>query len=290
MSAAILTKACELGLIFAILSLGEYISFRVMDTPDLTVDGSYATGGCVCAMCTLSGHPLLGILAGFIAGCLCGCVTAFLQTKMRIQPLLAGILTMNALYSINIRIMSGAPNVSLFSSSLKPTWTLLSDTNTQLYVLAAIVLVIGLLMFWFFKTNLGLMLRAAGNNEEMIKASSINVDVMKFLGLGLSNGIVAVSGALLVQYQNFADVTSGTGMLVLGLAGIIVGETIFRRHTVGAGILASIFGAVIYRLLYTFALKLGFAATDMNMVSAVLVAVTISIPYLQSLRRKKHHA
>ncbi|WP_305154628.1 ABC transporter permease [uncultured Dubosiella sp.] len=288
MSIAILTKACELGLIFAVLSLGEYISFRIMDTPDLTVDGSYATGGCVCAMCTLAGHPILGLIAGFLAGWLCGCVTAFLQTKMRIQPLLAGILTMSGLYSINIRIMGGAPNVSLFSNTLKPVWTLLSNTKTQLVVLVAIVALIGLLLYWFFKTNLGLMLRATGDNEEMIRSSSINVDAMKFLGLGLSNGIVAVSGALLVQYQNFADVTSGTGMLVLGLAGIIVGEAVFRRHTIAAGLAASIFGAVAYRLLYTFALKLGFAATDMNLVSAVLVAITISIPYLRSKRRKRH--
>ncbi|EOS61997.1 hypothetical protein C815_00258 [Firmicutes bacterium M10-2] len=290
MSMAILIKACELGLIFAILSLGEYISFRIMDTPDLTVDGSYATGGCVCAMCTLAGHPILGIAAGFLAGCLCGCATAFLQTKMKIQPLLAGILTMSGLYSINIRIMDGAPNVSLFSNSLKPVWTLLSDSKTQLIVLIFFVAAIGALLYWFFKTNLGLMLRATGDNEEMIKASSINVDLMKFLGLGLSNGIVAVSGALLVQYQNFADVTSGTGMLVLGLAGIIVGEAVFRKHTVASGLLASVFGAIAYRLLYTFALKLGFAATDMNLVSAVLVAITISIPYLRSKRRKKGHA
>jgi len=288
MSIAILTKACELGLIFAVLSLGEYISFRIMDTPDLTVDGSYATGGCVCAMCTLAGHPILGLIAGFLAGCLCGCVTAFLQTKMRIQPLLAGILTMSGLYSINIRIMGGAPNVSLFSNTLKPVWTLLSNSKKQLVVLVAIVALIGLLLYWFFKTNLGLMLRATGDNEEMIRSSSINVDATKFLGLGLSNGIVAVSGALLVQYQNFADVTSGTGMLVLGLAGIIVGEAVFRRHTIAAGLAASIFGAVAYRLLYTFALKLGFAATDMNLVSAVLVAITISIPYLRSKRRKRH--
>lgn len=288
MSLAILTKAAELGLIFAVLSLGEYISFRVMDTPDLTVDGSFATGGCVCAMFTINGHPILGLIAGFLAGCLCGCVTAFLQTKMRIQPLLAGILTMSGLYSINIRIMGGAPNVSLFSNTLKPVWTLLSNSKTQLVVLVAIVALIGLLLYWFFKTNLGLMLRATGDNEEMIRSSSINVDAMKFLGLGLSNGIVAVSGALLVQYQNFADVTSGTGMLVLGLAGIIVGEAVFRRHTIAAGLAASIFGAVAYRLLYTFALKLGFAATDMNLVSAVLVAITISIPYLRSKRRKRH--
>lgn len=183
MSIAILTKACELGLIFAVLSLGEYISFRIMDTPDLTVDGSYATGGCVCAMCTLAGHPILGLIAGFLAGCLCGCVTAFLQTKMRIQPLLAGILTMSGLYSINIRIMGGAPNVSLFSNTLKPVWTLLSNSKTQLVVLVAIVALIGLLLYWFFKTNLGLMLRATGDNEEMIRSSSINVDAMKFLGL-----------------------------------------------------------------------------------------------------------
>lgn len=284
MSTGVIIRAVELGLIFSVLSLGEYITVKVMDSPDLTVDGSFVTGGCTAAMLTLAGFPNLGLAAAFVAGLLCGCVTAFLQTKMKIQGLLAGILTMTALYSVNLRIMQGAPNVSLYAV---PRPTILNNPATVLYVLIAIVALIALLMYAFFKTNLGLMLRAAGDNEEMIRSSSVNVDSMKFLGFALSNGLVALSGALLVQFQKFADVTGGTGMLVLGLAGIIIGEAVFRRTGIGFGLAASITGAILYRLLYTLALQLGFPATDMNLVSAVLVAVTISIPHLQKLKKKR---
>lgn len=288
MTLSVVIRAIELGLIFAVLSLGEYITVVVMDNPDLTVDGSFVTGGCTAAMLTLAGHPNLGLGAAFLAGCICGCVTAFLQTKMKIQGLLAGILTMTGLYSINLRIMNGAPNVSLYAAPVK---SIFSNPDTVLYVLIAIVAAIALLMYAFFKTNLGLMLRAAGDNEEMIRSSSVSVDRMKFLGLSLSNGLVALSGAMLVQFQNFADVTGGTGMLVLGLAGIIIGEAIFRKKTIGFGLMASITGAILYRLLYTFALQLGFPASDMNLVSAVLVAITISLPHLRKLAGKgRRHA
>ena len=276
MSLTIILKAIELGLIFSILSLGVYISFRVLNVPDLTVDGSFATGCAVCAVMTIAGHPYLGLLLAFVAGGLCGMVTAFLQTKMHMQPLLAGILTMVALYSINLRIMSGAPNISLFSTN-----TLFTLIDSKLLILLIFSLVIGFVLFGFFKTNLGLMLRATGDNEVMVRSSSINVDRMKFIGMALSNGIVALSGALLAQYQNFADITSGTGMMVLGLAGIIIGEAILRKRTIGFGIASAIMGACIYRLLYQFALQFGIPATDMNLMSAILVAITISLPYLK---------
>lgn len=276
MSLTIILKAIELGLIFSILSLGVYISFRVLNVPDLTVDGSFATGCAVCAVMTIAGHPYLGLLLAFVAGGLCGMVTAFLQTKMHMQPLLAGILTMVALYSINLRIMSGAPNISLFSTN-----TLFTLIDSELLILLIFLLVIGFVLFGFFKTNLGLMLRATGDNEVMVRSSSINVDRMKFIGMALSNGIVALSGALLAQYQNFADITSGTGMMVLGLAGIIIGEAILRKRTIGFGIASAIIGACIYRLLYQFALQFGIPATDMNLMSAILVAITISLPYLK---------
>lgn len=276
MSLTIILKAIELGLIFSILSLGVYISFRVLNVPDLTVDGSFATGCAVCAVMTIAGHPYLGLLLAFVAGGLCGMVTAFLQTKMHMQPLLAGILTMVALYSINLRIMSGAPNISLFSTN-----TLFTLIDSELLILLIFSLVIGFILFGFFKTNLGLMLRATGDNEVMVRSSSINVDRMKFIGMALSNGIVALSGALLAQYQNFADITSGTGMMVLGLAGIIIGEAVLRKRTIGFGIASAIIGACIYRLLYQFALQFGIPATDMNLMSPILVAITISLPYLK---------
>ena len=284
MSTLTIIKALELGLIFSVLALGEYITFRILNIADLTVDGSFATGGCVCAMCSVAGHPLLGLVAGFIAGSMCGFVTAFLQTKMKIQPLLSGILVMLGLYSINIRIMKMAPNVPLPRSMPG----LFANKSWILVVLIGFVFVLAMLLYAFFKSNLGLMLRATGDNEEMIRSSSVNVDCMKFLGLALSNGLVALAGGLLAQYQHFADVTMGTGMLVLGVAGIIVGEAIFRKNTVGQGICAAIVGSICYRLIYTFALKLGFRATDMNLVNACLVALTISIPMLK--KRGKRYA
>ncbi len=282
-------NAVQLGLIFAVLSLGEYITVNIMDSPDLTVDGSFVTGAAVCAVLTLQGMPNIGLLASLVAGALCGCVTAFLQTKMKIQPLLAGILTMTGLYSINLRIMGGSPTLNLFVAG-KPASTILSNANTRLFVLLLIVAAIIALLYAFFKTNLGLMLRASGDNETMVKSSSINVDSMKFLGLALSNALVGLSGALLAQFQNFADISGGTGMLVLGLAGIIIGEAILRPKNVGSGLIAAAVGAILYRILYTFALRLGFAASDMNLVSSVLVALTISIPTIQNYMkgRKKN--
>lgn len=289
MTGSILLNAIQLGLIFAVLSLGEYITVNIMDSPDLTVDGSFVTGAAVCAVLTLQGMPNLGLLASLLAGALCGCVTAFLQTKMKIQPLLAGILTMTGLYSINLRIMGGSPTLNLFVGG-KPAQTILSNAGSRTFVLLLIVIAIIALLYAFFKTNLGLMLRASGDNEVMVKSSSINVDSMKFLGLGLSNALVGLSGALLAQFQNFADISGGTGMLVLGLAGIIIGEAILRPKNVGGGLVAATVGAILYRILYTFALRLGFAASDMNLVSSILVALTISIPTIQKYMkgRKKN--
>lgn len=285
MSLFALTRAIELGLIFSVLSLGEYITVNVLNSPDLTVDGSFVTGGCVCAILTIAGHPYFALIAAMMAGGAAGCVTAFLQTKMKIQGLLAGILTMTGLYSINLHILSNKANLSLTVPGAGKSMTIFSQAH-ELFVLLIVVAICALSLYIFFKTNLGLMLRATGDNEDMIRSSSVNVDAMKFLGLGLSNAFVSLSGALQVQFLNFADVNSGTGMLVLGLAGIIIGEAIFRKKTVGNGLLACIFGAVIYRILYAIALELGFQANDMKLVSAILVAVTISIPYLQAKRRK----
>lgn len=283
MSAAIIYKALELGLVLSILSLGVYISFRVLDIPDLTVDGSFSTGAATVAITTMAGAPYLGLLAAFLAGCACGVVTAFLQTKMRIQPLLAGIITMTGLYSINLRIMGNLPNMALLS--LDPSCQSMFDKVDQpLLILIPFVIVIGLLLYWFFKTNLGLQLRATGNNEAMVRSSSINVDRMKFLGFGISNGLVALAGALFAQYNQFADVTAGTGMMVIGLAGIIVGEAILQKKTIGFGIISAIVGACIYRLLYTLALQFGVPSGDMNLISAILVAITISVPYLRKKR------
>lgn len=280
MSSTVLLKALELGLVLSILSLGVFISFRVLDIPDLSVDGSFSTGAATIAVATMAGMPYLGLVYAFIAGCLCGIVTAFLQTKMRIQPLLAGIITMTGLYSINLRIMGNLPNMPLLSLD-ENCASMFDKVDRPIVVLIPFVVVVGLILYFFFKTNLGLALRATGNNEAMVRSSSISVDRMKFIGFGLSNGLVALSGALFAQYNHFADVTGGTGMMVIGLAGIIVGEAILQKHTIGFGIIAAILGSCLYRLLYTLALQFGVPSGDMNLISAVLVAITISIPYLR---------
>lgn len=280
MSSAVILKAIELGLVLSVLSLGVYISFRILDIPDLTVDGSFSTGAATVAVMTMAGAPMVGLFAAFLAGCVCGIITALLQTKMHIQPLLAGIITMTGLYSINLRIMGNLPNMPLIS--LDPANATLFDKIDQpLLALIPIVAVIGLLLYWFFKTNLGLAIRATGNNEAMVRSSSINADTMKIIGFAISNGLVALSGALFAQYNHFADVTGGTGMMVIGLAGIIVGEAILQKHTIGFGLFAAILGACIYRFLYTLALQFGVPSGDMNLIYAILVAITISIPYLR---------
>lgn len=280
MSMTVIIKAFELGLILSILSLGVYTSFRVLNIPDMTVDGSFSTGAATVAVATMAGMPYLGLFFAFLAGCVCGLITAFLQTKMKIQPLLAGIITMTGLYSINLRIMGNLPNMPLLSLDAKCA-SMFDKVQRPIVVLIPVVILVGLILYWFFKTNLGLALRATGNNEAMVRSSSISVDTMKFIGFGLANGLVALSGALFAQYNHFADVTGGTGMMVIGLAGIIVGEAILQKQSIGFGIVASILGACIYRLLYTLALQFGVPSGDMNLISAVLVAITISIPYLR---------
>lgn len=277
MSSLTVFNTLELGLIFSILSFGVYISFRILNIPDLTVDASFTTGCAICAVCTVADASILGLVLAFVAGCLCGLGTEFLQTKMKIQPLLAGILMMVGLYSINLRIMSGAPNLSLFQSK-----TIFDSLLPDILVLLILVCVVGGCLIVFFKTKIGLMIRATGDNEGMVRSSSISVDRMKQVGMALSNGIVSFSGALLTQYQGFADIGGGTGMMVLGLAGIIIGEAVLRKYWV----LACVIGSCLYRLIYQFVLMFGIPASDMNLMSAVLVAIMISLPYLSKKRRK----
>lgn len=281
MSLIALQKAIELGLVMSILSLGVFITFRILNIPDLSVDGSITTGAAISAICCLAHQPLLGLVLGMLGGCLCGLACALLQTHFRIQPLLAGILVMTGLYSVNLRIMGGKPNISLWES---PT---LFDGQNWL-VLLVIVGVVYMLVYAFFQTHLGLMIRATGDNEAMVKSSSINVVWMKWVAFALANGLVGLSGAVLAQYNGFADVTGGTGMMVIGLAGIIVGEALLHRKTIVFGLLASLVGAIAYRLIYTLALQLGVSSSDMNLVSALLVALTISLPVLK--KRRRSHA
>lgn len=277
----------ELGFIYALLALGIYISFKIMNTPDLTADGSFTLGLAVSAVLAIAGQPALGIVLGALCGAGAGVVTGLLQTKAGIQPILAGILTMTGLYSINLFIMGSSPNLSLLGES-----NIFYDTQDGAATLSLILVFCAAgiaVLTWFFKTGAGLRIRATGNNEAMVRASSINADGARIAAIAVSNAMIATSGAVLAQYQGYADINSGTGIIVVGLASVIIGEAIFRRQSLFVGLLSAAVGAVIYRLLIALALYMDFfPAYMLKLVSAVIVAATLSIPKIrQSLANAK---
>lgn len=290
MSISVVIGAIELGLIYAVMGMGVYLSFRVLNIPDLTIDGSFTCGCAAGAVCTMASHPYLGMGAAFVCGMLCGLVTGILITRFRIQPILSGILTMTALYSVNLRIQGGKPNISMFGQ--KTIFTeiqdLLGKDAGSIVMIIFILAVVCFVLYLFLNTQLGLSMRATGSNEAMVRASSINADQMKVIGLALANGIIAFAGALLAQYQGFADVSSSSGKMVLGLASIIVGEAFFGHRTIIRSITSVIVGSLIYRFLLTFALQFGLNASDLNLFSAALVTLSISLPYMK--KRRKNYA
>ena len=276
MNLTVILGALELGAIFSILSLGLYISFKVLDIPDLTVDGSFTTGCAVSAIVTVASSPVLGLILAFVAGALAGLVTGLLITKLKINAILAGILTQTALYSINLRIMDGKPNISLLDS--KTIFTNINQITSYgtLIVLFIFVIVIVLLLNYFLKTQLGLALRACGDNEDMVRASSIDTDKMKLIGLSLANGLVGLSGALYTQQQTYSDITAGIWMMVIGLASIIIGTTFIKNEKVLISLIATVIGAIFYRFVLTFALQVGITSGDLKLLSAVIVVIAIS--------------
>ncbi|MEF9962126.1 MAG: ABC transporter permease [Erysipelotrichaceae bacterium] len=291
MSVAIISGAIELGLIYAIMSLGIYVSFRVLNIPDLSVDGSFTLGCCVSAVFCMNAQPVLGILCACLAGAVSGLLTGFLHTKLKIQAILAGILTMTALYSINLRIMDGKPNLPL--AQYETIFTNIMDTPyMSLLLIAILVFITFLSLYLFMITSLGLSIRATGDNEAMVKSSSINTDAMKMIGLALANALVALSGGILAQYQQFADVSGGIGMMVIGLASIIIGEAIFKKRSLKVSLLSTIFGSIIYRTLLTLALMTWLSPSDLKLFSAILVVIAISLPSVKETYQKvrKYHA
>ncbi|HBG84289.1 MAG TPA: ABC transporter permease [Erysipelotrichaceae bacterium] len=287
MNLTVILGALELGAIFSILSLGLYISFKVLDIPDLTVDGSFTTGCAVSAIVTVASSPALGLLLAFVAGALAGLVTGLLITKLKINAILAGILTQTALYSINLRIMDGKPNISLLDS--KTIFTNINQITSYgtLILLFIFVIVIVLLLNYFLRTQLGLALRACGDNEDMVRASSIDTDKMKLIGLSLANGLVGLSGALYTQQQTYSDITAGIGMMVIGLASIIIGTTFIKNEKVLVSLIATVVGAIFYRFVLTFALQVGITSGDLKLLSSVIVVIAISSTKLK-LRGKKN--
>jgi len=301
------------------MALGVYLTFRVLDFPDLTVDGSFVTGAATAAMMIVLGyHPILATLTAIVAGFIAGCMTGLLHTKGKINPLLSGILMMIALYSINLRIMGLSaenaivkPNIQLPSNDTIFTqfqgfWSSLGidealsgfvlslgadgapKTWGNILIVLIITLIIKVIADWFLKTEVGLSIRATGDNKRMIRSFSANTDTLIILGLGLSNALVAFSGALIAQYSKFSDVNMGIGMIVIGLASVIIGEAIFGTKTIFRATLAVVFGAIIYRIIYALALRVPWLdSSDMKLITAIIVILALVIPQLISKQREK---
>lgn len=282
--------ALESGVIYALMALGVLISFRILDFPDLTADGSFPLGGAVAAVSILAGiNPYLACVFGMIAGMIAGFVTAWLNVKLGILHLLAGILVMTALYSVNLRIM-GAPNLALLGE--KSIFTpFVSDGNgfwVRVAVVAVILLVVKLVLDWFFNTQIGLAMRATGSNPKMAQAQGINTAKMIMLGMAISNGLVALAGAIFVQTQGGADISIGIGTIVIGLAAVILGEAVLSLKRIFWMTLSVIVGSVLYRLFVQIALssdvlrEIGFKSQDLNMVTALLVVVVLLLPKIKA--------
>ena len=267
------------GVLWGIMVLGIYITFRLMDIADLTVDSSLCTGGATSAVLILMGmHPLLSLVFAVFAGMLAGLVTGFLHTRLRIPAILAGILTQLGLYSINLRIM-GKSSVALLR---QPVVISLGNIPMALLIGVLVAAAVVAVMYWFFGTELGCAIRATGNNRKMVRAQGVNTDTMKIIGLVLSNGLVGLAGGLLAQYQGSANINMGRGAIVIGLASVIIGEVIFGARFNFAYQLGSIVaGSVIYQIVIAFVLQLGLSTEDLKLFSAVTVALALSVPALQ---------
>ncbi|MGV1005608.1 MAG: ABC transporter permease [Candidatus Nanopelagicales bacterium] len=295
---AILLSGLQQGLLYCFMVLGVYITFRVLDFPDLTVDGSLPLGAAVTAALIVGGHsPWVATLAGVLAGLCAGMVTGFLHILLKSgsndsgagnygPKLLAGILTMTALYTVNLRVM-GRSNTPLLN--VDTVFEKLSDllhfalTGWRLVaVLALLAVVVKFTLDWFLHTEFGMCLRATGDNEQMIRAMGTNTDFTRVIGLGLANALVALTGSLVAQQQGFADVGMGIGTIVAGLAGVIMGEVIFGERSVSWVLFAVIGGSIVYRLLIAVSLRLGIAPTDLKLLTAVLVVVALSVPTVRA--------
>ena len=297
------------GILWGIMALGVYITYKLLDIADLTVDGSFALGGCTCAVLILAGvNPVIATILAVGAGLLAGLVTGLLHTVFNIPAILAGILTQISLWSINLRIQGGKSNVPLLNDetiiskfvgrsgqatveTASPLIQRLGLTQSQasLVVGVVIVVVLILIMYWFFGTEIGSALRATGNNEAMIRALGVNTNSTKLLALMLSNGLVAMSGAFVAQMQKYADIGMGQGAIVIALAAIIIGEVLMKRCVnFGLTLASAAVGAVIYFIIRAFVLYLGLNANDMKLISAIIVALALSIPTVsQKLADKK---
>lgn len=306
MSLTMFLGGLQEGLFYALLAMGVFISFRILNTPDLTTEGSYTLGVAVSAVLTVAGHPVLGLVCAFLAGAMAGSVTGVLQTKVGIHPILAGILTMSGLYTINTAVMGGKPDVTLTKTTIfnklyeafninlqafnkdRAAFTMAKEI-TVLIVAAVLAIAVLIALIWFFRTHVGLCIRATGNNEAMVRSSSINAGGMKILGLAVANGCTALAGGVMTQSGGFATISNGAGVLVVGLASVIIGEAIIGKRGVTVGLMSVILGSVLYQCLIRLATSLNvFPAYYLKLVSAVIVAFALALPMLKE-NFARHH-
>ena len=280
------------GLAFGFVAVGVYLTFRVIAFPDLTVDGSFVLGAAVAAVLIVNDvNPFLATLAAFGAGLCAGLVTSLLNTKLRVPALLASILVMIALYSINLRIM-GRPSLPLLREvTIFSLASQLSGLETRLVYQLVVAGVLAAIVFfalnWFLRTEIGLALRATGDNEQMVRGAGVDTDKTTILGVSLANGLVALSGGVVAQAQGFVDVNMGIGMIIIGLASVIIGEALFRPKGVARLLLAALGGTFVYRLVLSVALRAGMAPGDLKLITAVIVIIALAIPYLQKRIRRE---
>ena len=288
LSATVLLSALELGCIYALVALALYLSYRVLNIADMTTDGSFTLGCAVSATLAVAGHPILALPAAMLAGAAAGCVTSFLQTRFRIPSILAGIITNTGLYTVNLAVMGFSANVNMLKADT--VFTLVRPLLGTLYRLVPVLvlaLAVGAALVLSLKTRLGLSIRATGDNPDMVRASSINTAYTITIGLALANAMTALSGAVLVQYQKAADINLGTGMVIIGLASLIIGQTLIPRGGLWLRILGAILGSILYRFIMALALQLNLPTECLKLVSAVIVALAIGLPAVTPQRKRK---
>jgi putative ABC transport system permease protein len=281
----VIQTALELGFMYALVAMALFLSYRVLDIADMTTDGGFVLGAAVSVSVTAAGHPFLALPAAMLAGSCAGFITAFLQTKLGVPSILAGIVTNTGLYTINLMAMGWSSNVSLLKQAT--LFTMLRDTGIgggwyKLLLAAGITILVGILLVWFLSTRLGLSIRATGDNKDMVRASSVNPALMITVGLCISNAMTSLSGAVVGQYQKSADINGGTGIVVIGLACLIIGETVFGRRSMLRNVIAAIGGSIIYRFIYAIILKTGIVPIEcLKLMTAIVVALAIASPTLK---------
>ena len=273
-SPAIIMSALELGFIYALVALALFLSYRILNIADMTTDGAFTLGCAVSATVAVAGHPYLALPLAMLAGACAGIITALLQTKWGVPSILAGIITNTGLYTVNLAVMGFSSNVNM----LRSVTIFTPFAGMKIVPAVVITLIVGVILVVFLNTRLGLSIRATGDNPDMVRASSINTGLTVTIGLAISNSITALSGAVLAQYQKTADINLGTGMVIIGLASLIIGETIFRRGKLWFKVLGAIVGCIIYRFIIALALRLDLPSECLKLVSAIIVALAIALP------------